>query len=94
MSSQCAGHFARLSLGLRGVIFHMAIRTTYIHEGDYALAIDVDEFDDPQPGSGWGPYLSYGDVLRLEKGQAALKNGDLDGARRYGRLFKMAAVPA
>ena len=68
------------------------LRTKFVHEGEYVVAVEVEEFDDQNPIAGWGPYLSYADAIRLERAQWALRAGDLATARSFGRVYRMTPV--
>ena len=63
--------------------------TKVVHEGDYVAEVDVDLVD---PDEGWSPYLSLGDAQKLDVVRDALREGDLKGASRLGRVFTLKPV--
>jgi hypothetical protein len=63
----------------------MSRRTKLIHEGRYAAEIPVDLIEDE---SGWSPYLSVEDALKLDAVRDALRRGDVAVAARHGRIFE------
>jgi hypothetical protein len=64
----------------------VARRTKFVHEGKYAVAIDVEriEFD-----TAWAPYLSLEDAQKLDEAREALRKGDLKRAGQLGRLYEL-----
>jgi hypothetical protein len=60
-----------------------------IHEGDYVAEVDVElEFtDDP-----WSPYLSVDEAKKLDQVRLALRRGDIRGAARQARVFRLTPV--
>jgi hypothetical protein len=67
----------------------MSRRTKLIHEGRYAAEIPVDLIEDE---SGWSPYLSVEDALKLDAVRDALRRGDVAVAARHGRIFELVPV--
>jgi hypothetical protein len=67
----------------------MSRRTKLIHEGRYAAEIPVDLIEDE---SGWSPYLSVEDALKLDGVRDALRRGDVAAAARHGRVFELVPV--
>ncbi|MCY0095071.1 hypothetical protein [Hoeflea ulvae] len=47
------------------------------------------EPDDP---TNWGPYLSAGDVLKLDEVRRALRRRDIPAAASYGEIFELTKV--
>jgi len=66
-------------------------RTKFIHEGRYMAEVDVDLIEDD---SGWSPYLSTADAMKLDDVREALRRGDLAGASRVARIFELRPVAA
>jgi hypothetical protein len=68
-------------------------RTTVklVHEGKYAAEISVELIDD---GTGWSPYLSRQDAMKLDTVRKALQRGDVSTAAKYGRVFELLPVSA
>jgi hypothetical protein len=67
----------------------MSGKIKFIHEGRYAAEIPVDLIEDE---SGWSPYLSVEDALKLDGVRDALRRGDLAAAARHGRVFELVPV--
>jgi hypothetical protein len=67
----------------------MSLRTKLIHEGRYAAEVPVDLIEDE---SGWSPYLSVQDALKLDAVRDALRRGDVTVAVQYGRVFELVPV--
>jgi hypothetical protein len=61
----------------------------YIHEGPYVAEVDVELIEDE---TGWAPYLSVDDAFKLDDVRDALRNGDLQAASRYARLYELQPV--
>ena len=61
-------------------------KTKYIHEGQYVAEVEVELLEDE---SGWSPYLSLEDTYRLDDVRNALRQGDLEAAAKYGRLYEL-----
>jgi len=62
-----------------------------IHEGKYAAEVPVELIEDD---TAWSPYLSPGDVQKLDTVRLALKRGDITEASKYGRVFELTPVAA
>lgn len=61
-------------------------KTKFVHEGKYVAAIEVALIEDDTQ---WAPYLSVDDAYKLDDVRDALRQGDLDDAARYGRIYEM-----
>jgi hypothetical protein len=57
-----------------------------IRHGRYAAEVPVELIEDD---TGWSPYLSVEDVTKLDAVRKALREGDVAGAARYGRVFEL-----
>lgn len=64
-------------------------KTKYVHEGQYVAEAEVDLIDD---NAGWSPYLSVEDAYKLDDVRVALRQGNLDSAARYGRIYELRPV--
>lgn len=64
-------------------------KTKYVHEGQYVAEIEVDLIDD---NIGWSPYLSVEDAYKLDEVRVALRQGNLDSAARYSRIYELRPV--
>jgi hypothetical protein len=62
-----------------------------IHEGRYAAEVPVDLIEDD---TGWSPYLSPDDALKLDAVRLALRRGDITEAAKHGRVFELTPVAA
>jgi len=64
-------------------------KTKYVHEGEYVAELDVVVLEDE---TSWSPYLSLEDAYRLDDVRDALRNGDLQRAARYGRIYELRLI--
>ena len=64
-------------------------RTKLIHEGGYVAEVEVELMETDE---GWSPYLSLEDAYKLDDVREALRRGDLQGAARMARVFKLQPV--
>jgi hypothetical protein len=62
-----------------------------IHEGRYAAEVPVELIADE---TGWSPYLSVNDALKLDAVRLALRRGDVAEAAKHGRVFELTPVAA
>ena len=65
------------------------LKTKYVHEGKYVAEVEVSLIEDDAQ---WSPYLSVDDAYKLDDVRDALREGDLDAAARYGRIYEMRPV--
>ena len=63
----------------------------FIHEGKYAAEIAVDLIEDD---TGWSPYLSPDDAIKLDTVRLALRRGDVAEAAKYSRVFELTPIEA
>ena len=61
----------------------------YIHEGHYVAEVEVELLEDE---SGWSPYISMNDALKLDDARDALRRGDFKGAAQYGQIYELRRV--
>lgn len=61
----------------------------FIHEGNYAIEVPVELIEDD---TGWSPYFSMEDALKLEAARKALRNGDVATAAKFGQVFELRAI--
>ena len=66
-------------------------RKKLVHEGDFVAEVDVKLIEDEE---GWSPYLSLNDALKLDDVRTALRSGDLKGAKKMSRVFRLMPVDA
>ena len=64
-------------------------KTKYVHEGQYVAEVEVGLLEDD---TGWSPYLSVEDAYKLDNVRDALRQGDLESAARYGRIYELRPV--
>jgi len=64
-------------------------KTKYVHEGRYVAEVDVELIEDEHD---WSPYLSVDDAYKLDTMREALRQGDLDAASQYGRIYELRPV--
>ncbi len=65
--------------------------TKMIIEGDLAAEVDVELLIDD---SGWAPYLSLDDAMRLDLVRDLLRRKDIEAATRLSRVFRLVPVAA
>ena len=63
--------------------------TKYIHEGEYIAEVDVELIE---TDTGWSPYLSKDDAVKLDAIKDALKKGDLKKAAKHAKVFTLNPV--
>jgi hypothetical protein len=61
----------------------------YVHEGHYVAEVEVVLVEED---AGWSPYLSVEDAGKLDKVRAALRQGDLKSAAKYGKIYELQPV--
>jgi hypothetical protein len=60
-----------------------------VHEGRYAAEIPVELIEEE---GGWSPYLSVEDATKLDVVRKALREGDIETAAKYGRVFQLLPI--
>jgi hypothetical protein len=65
--------------------------TRSAHEGDHAAEIEVDLIEDE---TGWSPYLSLEDALKIDKVRRALLSGDIKTASTRAKVCRLEPVAA
>lgn len=65
------------------------VKTKYVHEGKYVAEVEVSLIED---ATEWSPYLSIDDAYKLDDVRDALRQGDLEAASRYARIYEMRPV--
>ena len=62
-----------------------------VHEGQYVAEVEVEliESDDA-----WAPYLSVEEARKLDEVRKALRRGDLLGAAKLARVYRLTPVNA
>ena len=70
-------------------MMNLRMKQKYIHEGNYVAIVEVTLIEDE---TGWSPYLSVEDAYKLDDVREALREGDLNSAARYGRIYELRPV--
>ena len=61
-------------------------RTKFVHEGQYAAAVEIECIESD---TGWSPYLSLEDAQKLDEVREALSRGDFKRAGQLGRVYQL-----
>ncbi|WP_419617945.1 hypothetical protein [Thiolapillus sp.] len=61
----------------------------YVHEGRYVAEVEVELLEDD---IGWSPYLSVEDAYKLDDVRGAIRQGNLESAAKYGRIYELRPV--
>jgi len=64
-------------------------KSKYVHEGQYVAEVEVALVED---NTGWSPYLSVEDAYKLDDARDALRQGGLESAAKYGRIYELRQV--
>ena len=64
-------------------------KSKYVHERQYVAEIEVSLVEDD---TGWSPYLSVEDAYKLDDVKDALRQGDLETAAKYGRIYELRPI--
>jgi len=64
-------------------------KTKYVHEGQYVAEVDVELIEDETE---WSPYLSIDDAYKLDGVREALRDGDLQAAAKYARIYELRPI--
>jgi len=64
-------------------------KSKYVHEGQYVAEVEVALVEDD---TGWSPYISVEDAYKLDDVRDALRQGDLESAAKYGRIYELRQV--
>lgn len=64
-------------------------KSKYVHEGQYVAEVEVALVEDD---TGWSPYISVEDAYKLDDVKDALRQGDLETAAKYGRIYALHPV--
>ncbi len=60
-----------------------------IEQGNFVAKVPVTLIHDE---TGWSPYLSHDDMLKLDDVREALRRGDVKEAARFGEVFELKKV--
>jgi hypothetical protein len=61
----------------------------YVHEGHYVAEVEVALLEDD---TSWSPYLSVEDACKLDDAREALRQGDLENAAKFGRIYELRPI--
>jgi hypothetical protein len=64
-------------------------RKKLIHEGLYMAEVDVEYLDSDDA---WSPYLSVEDAIKLDNVREALREGRVDEAARFAKVYELTQV--
>ena len=64
-------------------------KSKYVHEGQFVAEVEVEVMEDD---TGWSPYLSVADAYKLDDVRDALRQGDLESAAKYGKIYELRPV--
>jgi hypothetical protein len=64
-------------------------RTKYVHEGRYVAEVEGELLEDD---TGWSPYFGLEEAYKLDTIRDALRQGDLESAAQYGRVYELLPV--
>jgi len=64
-------------------------KSKYVHEGKYVAEVEVALVEDD---TGWSPYLSVEDACKLDDVREALRQGDIESAAKYRRIYELRPV--
>ena len=64
-------------------------RTKFIHDGKYAAEVEIEVLDSADE---WSPYLSLEEAYKLDDVRNALRQGDIETAAKYGKVFELTPV--
>lgn len=65
------------------------MKTKYLHEGKYVAEVSVELME---TGEEWSPYLSLEDACKLDDIRECLKNGDIETASKYAKVYVLTPV--
>ena len=65
--------------------------TRLVEEGNFVARVSVTLLHD---GSGWSPYLSHEDMLKLDDVREALRRGDIDAAAKEAKVYELLPISA
>lgn len=64
-------------------------KSKYVHEGQYVAEVEVAMVEDD---TGWSPFLSVEDAYKLDDVKDALRQGDLETAAKFGRIYELRPI--
>ena len=61
----------------------------YVHEGQYVAEVEATSIE---TDDSWSPYLSTDDAYKLDDTREALRQGNLEAAAQYGRVYELRPI--
>ena len=65
--------------------------TKLIHEGKYVAEVEVQLINTDK---GWSPYISIDDAMKLDAVREALREEDLERAKKLAKIYLLSPVAA
>jgi len=65
--------------------------TKLIHEGKYVAEVEVELINTDK---GWSPYISIDDAMKLDAVREALREKDLERAKKLAKIYLLSPVAA
>jgi len=65
--------------------------TKLIHEGKYVAEVEVELINTDK---GWSPYISIDDAMKLDAVREALREEDLERAKKLAKIYLLSPVAA
>lgn len=65
--------------------------TKLVHEGKYIAEVLVELIDTE---NGWSPYISLDDAMKLDDVREALREEDIERAKKFAKIFILSPVAA
>ncbi len=65
--------------------------TKLIHEGKYVAEVEVQLINTDK---GWSPYISIDDAMKLDTVREALREEDLERAKKLAKIYLLSPVAA
>ena len=59
-------------------------RVKFVHEGQFVAEVEVELIESEDS---WAPYLSMEDAYKLDDAREALRQGDIQAAAKFGRIY-------
>ncbi len=60
-----------------------------VHERSYVAEVEIELIE---TGEGWSPYLSLEDAEKLDDVREALRQEDIDAARKLSKVYRLTPV--
>ena len=76
---------------LQGEKMHKRKHTKLVHEGKYVAEVEIEIIDSD---NSWSPYMSLDDALKLDSVREALRNNELEVAKKLGKVYTLEPIVA